>query len=55
MARTCAPGGWPSTECRSSARIGELRLHGNDERMSIVNLRSGTELLRKIVVEVSKP
>jgi len=34
---------------------GELRLHGNDERMSIANLRSGTELLRKIVVEVSKP
>jgi acetylornithine deacetylase/succinyl-diaminopimelate desuccinylase-like protein len=33
---------------------GELRLHGNDERMSIENLRAGTELLGKIVVEVSK-
>jgi acetylornithine deacetylase/succinyl-diaminopimelate desuccinylase-like protein len=32
---------------------GELRMHGNDERISIENLRSGTELLRKIVVEVS--
>ena len=34
---------------------GELRLHGNDERMSLDNLRSGTDLLRKIVVEVAKP
>jgi acetylornithine deacetylase/succinyl-diaminopimelate desuccinylase-like protein len=34
---------------------GELRLHGNDERMSLENLRSGTDLLRNIVVEVSKP
>ena len=34
---------------------GELRLHGNDERMSIANLRSGTELLGKIVMEAAKP
>jgi acetylornithine deacetylase/succinyl-diaminopimelate desuccinylase-like protein len=34
---------------------GELRLHGNDERISVVNLRQGTELLRKIVLEVAKP
>ena len=34
---------------------GELRLHGNDERMAIDNLRSGTELLRKIVVEIAAP
>jgi acetylornithine deacetylase/succinyl-diaminopimelate desuccinylase-like protein len=34
---------------------GELRLHGNDERMSIANLRSGTDLLGKIVLEVARP
>jgi acetylornithine deacetylase/succinyl-diaminopimelate desuccinylase-like protein len=34
---------------------GELRPHGNDERMSLDNLRSGTYLLCKIVVEVAKP
>jgi acetylornithine deacetylase/succinyl-diaminopimelate desuccinylase-like protein len=34
---------------------GELRLHGNDERISLENLRSGTDLLRNIVVAVSKP
>ncbi|MEO8372633.1 MAG: M20/M25/M40 family metallo-hydrolase [Candidatus Solibacter sp.] len=34
---------------------GELRLHGNDERISLENLRAGTELLGKIVIEVSKP
>ena len=34
---------------------GELRLHGNDERMSVENLRAGTELLRKIVLEAAKP
>jgi len=34
---------------------GELRMHGNDERISLENLRAGTELLRKIVVEVAKP
>ncbi len=33
---------------------GELRLHGNDERISVENLRSGTELLEKIVLKVSK-
>jgi acetylornithine deacetylase/succinyl-diaminopimelate desuccinylase-like protein len=33
---------------------GELRMHGNDERISVANLRSGTELLQKIVVEVAK-
>jgi acetylornithine deacetylase/succinyl-diaminopimelate desuccinylase-like protein len=32
---------------------GELRLHGNDERMAISNLRSGTDLLRKIVMEIA--
>ena len=32
---------------------GDLRMHGNDERMSLENLRGGTELLRKIVVEVA--
>jgi acetylornithine deacetylase/succinyl-diaminopimelate desuccinylase-like protein len=34
---------------------GELRLHGNDERISLVNLRAGTELLGKIVMEVARP
>ena len=34
---------------------GELRLHGNDERISLANLRSGTDLLREIVLEVAKP
>ena len=32
---------------------GELRMHGNDERISVENLRGGTELLGKIVVEVA--
>ncbi len=32
---------------------GELRMHGNDERMSLDNLRSGAILLRKIVMEVA--
>jgi acetylornithine deacetylase/succinyl-diaminopimelate desuccinylase-like protein len=32
---------------------GELRLHGNDERMSITNQRDGTDLLGKIVLEVA--
>ena len=32
---------------------GELRMHGNDERISLDNLRAGTELLGKIVMEVS--
>jgi len=32
---------------------GELRMHGNDERISVENLRSGTELLSRIVVEVA--
>ena len=31
---------------------GELRLHGNDERIAIANLRSGTDLLKKIVAKV---
>jgi len=34
---------------------GELRLHGNDERISRENLQSGTELLRRIVEEAAKP
>lgn len=34
---------------------GELRMHGNDERISLENLRAGTELLRKIVVRVAAP
>jgi acetylornithine deacetylase/succinyl-diaminopimelate desuccinylase-like protein len=34
---------------------GALRIHGNDERMSLANLRNGAELLRKIVMEVAKP
>jgi acetylornithine deacetylase/succinyl-diaminopimelate desuccinylase-like protein len=34
---------------------GELRLHGNDERISLENLRAGTDLLGKIVIEVSRP
>jgi acetylornithine deacetylase/succinyl-diaminopimelate desuccinylase-like protein len=34
---------------------GELRMHGNDERISFENLRTGTELLRKIVMEVAAP
>jgi acetylornithine deacetylase/succinyl-diaminopimelate desuccinylase-like protein len=32
---------------------GELRMHGNDERMALENLRDGAELLRKIVVQVA--
>jgi acetylornithine deacetylase/succinyl-diaminopimelate desuccinylase-like protein len=32
---------------------GELRMHGNDERISLVNLRTGTELLGKIVLKVA--
>jgi acetylornithine deacetylase/succinyl-diaminopimelate desuccinylase-like protein len=34
---------------------GELRMHGNDERISLENLRAGTGLLEKIVIEVCKP
>ena len=34
---------------------GDLRMHGNDERLSLDNLRSGTDLLCKIVIEVAKP
>jgi len=34
---------------------GELGLHGNDERISLENLRAGTSLLSKIVVEVARP
>ena len=34
---------------------GELRMHGNDERISLENLRAGTDLLRKIVLEVAAP
>ncbi len=33
---------------------GELRMHGNDERISIANLVEGTELLRKIVDAVTR-
>jgi acetylornithine deacetylase/succinyl-diaminopimelate desuccinylase-like protein len=33
---------------------GELRLHGNDERISLENLRAGTDLLGKLVLEVAK-
>jgi acetylornithine deacetylase/succinyl-diaminopimelate desuccinylase-like protein len=33
---------------------GDLRMHGNDERISVENLRAGTELLGKIVIEVAK-
>jgi acetylornithine deacetylase/succinyl-diaminopimelate desuccinylase-like protein len=32
---------------------GELRMHGNDERIALDNLRSGTALLRRIVTEVA--
>jgi acetylornithine deacetylase/succinyl-diaminopimelate desuccinylase-like protein len=34
---------------------GELRMHGNDERMSLANLRNGTDLLSKIILRVSEP
>jgi len=34
---------------------GELRMHGNDERISLENLRAGTELLRRIVLRVAAP
>jgi len=34
---------------------GPLRLHGNDERMSIANLREGTERLGRIVIAVAAP
>jgi acetylornithine deacetylase/succinyl-diaminopimelate desuccinylase-like protein len=36
------------------AREGEPRWHGNDERISLANFRSGVETLRKIVVEVAR-
>jgi acetylornithine deacetylase/succinyl-diaminopimelate desuccinylase-like protein len=32
---------------------GELRMHGNDERISLENLGAGTDLLRKIVLRVA--
>jgi acetylornithine deacetylase/succinyl-diaminopimelate desuccinylase-like protein len=32
---------------------GELRMHGNDERISLENLGSGTDLLRQIVLRVA--
>jgi acetylornithine deacetylase/succinyl-diaminopimelate desuccinylase-like protein len=34
---------------------GELRMHGNDERIAVGNLRAGADLLAKIVLEVAKP
>jgi acetylornithine deacetylase/succinyl-diaminopimelate desuccinylase-like protein len=34
---------------------GELRMHGNDERIAVGNLRAGADLLAKIVIEVAKP
>jgi acetylornithine deacetylase/succinyl-diaminopimelate desuccinylase-like protein len=33
---------------------GQLRMHGNDERISIENLRTGTELLGKIVTRMAE-
>ena len=36
------------------AREGEPRWHGNDERISLANFRSGVELLRKIVLAVEE-
>jgi acetylornithine deacetylase/succinyl-diaminopimelate desuccinylase-like protein len=33
---------------------GELRMHGNDERISVENLRTGTELLGKIVARMAE-
>ncbi len=35
-------------------REGELRLHGNDERISVANLQAGTDLLFKIVLAVAE-
>ncbi|MES1258922.1 MAG: hypothetical protein ABUS51_10845, partial [Acidobacteriota bacterium] len=32
---------------------GELRMHGNDERISLNNLIAGTGLLEKIVLKVA--
>ncbi len=34
---------------------GELRLHGNDERISVENLKSGAAMLEKIVLRVATP
>ena len=34
---------------------GELRMHGNDERIAVANLRAGAGLLRQIVLEIAKP
>jgi acetylornithine deacetylase/succinyl-diaminopimelate desuccinylase-like protein len=34
---------------------GEIRIHGNDERMAVENLRTGTELLKKVVARVAAP
>jgi hypothetical protein len=30
-------------------------MHGNDERISLENLRAGSELLMKIVLKVASP
>jgi acetylornithine deacetylase/succinyl-diaminopimelate desuccinylase-like protein len=35
------------------SKDGELRMHGNDERISVENLRTGTDLLNRIVVRVA--
>jgi acetylornithine deacetylase/succinyl-diaminopimelate desuccinylase-like protein len=32
---------------------GEIRMHGNDERIAVENLRNGTELLKKVVSRVA--
>jgi acetylornithine deacetylase/succinyl-diaminopimelate desuccinylase-like protein len=34
-------------------RDGELRMHGNDERISLENLRFGTDMLRKVVARIA--
>jgi len=34
-------------------RDGEIRMHGNDERMSLRNLSDGTELLKKVVTRIA--
>jgi acetylornithine deacetylase/succinyl-diaminopimelate desuccinylase-like protein len=34
---------------------GEIRMHGNDERMSLQNLSAGAELLKKVVTRIAFP
>jgi len=39
--------------CLFFGKTGKLRMLGDDERISVENLRGGTELLEKIVLRVA--